>query len=131
MRTFAFKRYELRAEFYRAEYVQNPDSGSFEWVYDYDNPEYIRCTGGSVRPWGSIQDFADEYRYKDYLELFSPTEVTLSGRIGKVSNKNGNVLWREDDGTPTTFDVFGCFPVNDANGRTIDYRILVARSEVV
>lgn len=130
MRMMAMKRYELRAEFYTATWEQNPDSGAFEYVYHYDDPVYIRCTGGSVRPWGSIQDFGSEYQYKDYLQLFTPNELPLIGRVGKVSNKSGDVLWREDDGTATLFDVFGCFPANDANGRTIDFRILLARAEV-
>lgn len=124
------KRYELRADFYDASFVQNPDSGSFEWVYDYDNPAVIKCTGNSVRPWGSIQDFGAEYQYQDYLQLFTPTELPLRGRLGRVRNKAGDVLWSEDSGDPTIFDVFGCFPENDANGRTVDFKILLARGVV-
>jgi len=127
VRLMAMKRYELRAEFYTATWTQDPDSGGFEYVYDYDNPTRIKCTGGSVRPWQSIQDFGKEYQYKDYVELFSPTEIPLIGRVGKVKNKAGEVLWREDDGRDTLFDVFGCFPVNDLNGRPKDFRILLAR----
>jgi len=121
------KRYELRAECYTATWTQDPDSGDFHYVYGYDNPTRIKCTGGSVRPWQSIQDFDKTYQYKDYVELFSPTEIPLIGRVGKVKNKAGEVLWREDDGRDTLFDVFGCFPVNDLNGRPTDFRILLAR----
>ena len=47
-----------------------------------------------------------------------------------MRNKAGDVLWDEDDGKPTLFSVFGCFPEKDANGRIVDYRVLLSRSEV-
>ena len=124
------KRYELRAEVYRATWVQNPDSGALEPSWDYANPEVIKVTGGSVRPWGSIQDFGEQYQYQDYLQLFSPTEIRLDARIGRIRNKNGDVLWREDNGSPTLFDVYGCFPENDLRGNAVDFRILASRAEV-
>ncbi|WP_405538112.1 hypothetical protein OG787_36425 [Streptomyces sp. NBC_00075] len=124
------KRYELRAEVYIAAWTQDPDSGSLVYQYDYEHPTHIKCTGNSVRPWGSVQDFGATYRYQDYLQLFTPTEVPLVGRIGKVKNRAGEVLWREDDGSATLFDVFGCFPENDASGRTVDYKVLLARAVV-
>ncbi|MEQ6021309.1 hypothetical protein SOM70_01830 [Streptomyces salinarius] len=122
------KRYELRAEVYRATTYQDPDSGNIVYTYDYNNPEVIKVTGGSVRPWGSIQDFGKVYQYQDYLQLFSPTEVPLDARIGRVRNKAGDVLWTEDSGQATLFDVYGCFPENDLRGNAIDFRILLARS---
>lgn len=127
MRVMAMKRYELRAEVYTATWIQNPDTGALVYDYDYNSPTVIKCTGGSVRPWQSVQDFGDIYRYRDYVELFSPTAVPLEGRIGRVENKAGDVLWKYDSGQDTLFDVFGCFPVNDLNGRTTDYRILLSR----
>uniref|UniRef100_A0AAU2AAP3 Uncharacterized protein n=1 Tax=Streptomyces sp. NBC_00093 TaxID=2975649 RepID=A0AAU2AAP3_9ACTN len=121
------KRYELRAEVYVMSWRQDPDSGTFVQDYDYASPMPIKCTGGSVRPWQSMQDFGDTYQYKDYVELFSPTAIPLSSRVGRVENKAGAVLWKYDSGLDTLFDVFGCFPVNDLNGRTSDYRILLER----
>ncbi|MGY4959886.1 hypothetical protein [Streptomyces sp. 900105245] len=124
------KRYELRAEVYRAVSYQDPDSGAIINTYDYANPEVIKVTGGSVRPWGSIQDFGKDYQYRDYLQLFSPTEIPLDARIGRIRNKAGDVLWQEDNGNPTLFDVFGCFPENDPRGTAVDFRILLSRTEV-
>lgn len=124
------KRYELRAEVYRATWVQDPESGALVPSWDYANPEVIKVTGGSVRPWGSIQDFGEVYQHMDYLQLFSPTEIPLDARIGRIRNKNGDVLWKEDNGNPTLFDVYGCFPENDLRGTAVDFRILAARAEV-
>jgi hypothetical protein len=124
------KRYELRAEVYRAITYQDPDSGNIVHTYDYANPEVIKVTGGSVRPWGSIQDFGQDYRYQDYLQLFSPTEIALDARVGRIRNKRGELLWTEDNGNATLFDVFGCFPENDLRGNGIDFRLLLSRTEV-
>ncbi|MGW3929986.1 hypothetical protein ACWECC_18060 [Streptomyces microflavus] len=123
------KRYELRAEVYPYSFYQN-ESGTIVEVWDYENPVYIKATGGSVRPWDSIEKFQGQYEYGTYLELYTPTEVSVRERVGKVSNRDKSVYWAEIDGEPTTFNVYGCFPNLDAYGNLVDYQVILKRGDV-
>jgi hypothetical protein len=130
VRPMAMKRYELRADLYYSTFEQNPDSGAFETIWHWDDPRVIKATGRSVRPWGSVEDFGEGYKYQDYLQLFVPEQVPLTGRVSNVRTKNGDIIWMDDKGKPTLFDIYGCFPEKDGNGRVVDYKVLLARAGV-
>lgn len=130
------KRYEMRADVYT--FVlgeQDPDSGSFpESTWDYENPRNVRATGGSVRTWQSIEKFLRQeqgnYANESWIQLFTPFRPDLNARIGNIRNKAGEIIYAEEEGKPTVFDVRGVFPQVDVNGRTIDYQVVCARSQM-
>ncbi|WP_147286303.1 hypothetical protein [Streptomyces parvulus] len=133
------KRYELRAEIYTYHIgEQDPDSGGFpDATWDYDNPRYVRATGGSARTWESIEQwlpdrkgFGSTYYNENWIQLFTPYRPLLSARVGNIKNKAGEVIYAESDGKATIFDIRGVFPQVDVNGKTIDYHVVCARSSL-
>ena len=119
------KRYELTAEVYTEATSQDPDSGSIVRTWDYAHPEYITCKARSVRPWGSVEDFGAAYNHKEYLEVYTPNAVPLARRIGRIRNRLGDLMWTNDSGAATVFNVSGCSPSIDSNGRSVDYVVLL------
>ncbi|MFD8067923.1 hypothetical protein [Streptomyces parvulus] len=132
----AMKRYELTAEIYT--YVpgeQDPDTGSFpQETWDYENPRIVRATGGSVRTWQSIEKFLrpDQGLYVNasWIQLFMPYRPSLLSLLGNVRNKAGEIIYAENDGSPTDFEVNGVFPQIDMNGKTIDYQVACVRRQI-
>lgn len=123
------KRYELRAEVYPHSFHQNEGGGIVDF-WDYENPIIIKATGGSVRPWDSIEKFQGQYEYGMYLELYTPTLFSVRSRVGKVSNRDKSVYWSEIDGGATTFNVYGVFPNLDAYGNLVDYQVILKRGDI-
>jgi len=131
VRAWAAKRYELRAEVYTYKFLgQDPDSGSPIFDWDTDNPEVVKATGGSVKPYQTLEDFGADYKNSQMIALFMPYRPTLRDRVGKVKNRAGEVLFKEVNGDPTVFDVYGVFPQIDSNGRTIDYQVICVRGAI-
>jgi hypothetical protein len=132
----AMKRYELRADIYK--FVlgeQDPDSGSFpDATWDYENPRNVRATGGSVRTWQSIEKFLRQeqgsYVNESWIQLFMPFRPDLDDQIGGIKNKAGEIIYANEDGTATVFNVRGVFPQVDVNGKTIDYHVVCARVQI-
>lgn len=131
MRPMAMKRYELRADVYTYHFDgQDPDTGSPLFHWDYENPVVTKATGGSIKPYDSLESFGTTYKDNQMVQLFMPYRPTLREKVGRLRNKSGEVQFVEVDGTPTTFDVFGVFPQDDMNGKTIDYRVILVRGSV-
>ncbi|MFF7555538.1 hypothetical protein ACFZA9_21930 [Streptomyces olivaceus] len=130
------KRYELRADVYKWYLGEQSESGSFESYFDYENPTIIKATGGSVRTWQSIEKMIptkqgnSAYQNDNWIQLFTPFRPGLREQVGNVRNKEGEVIYKEVDGSPSTFGILGVFPHVDLNGRTIDYQVVCARSQV-
>ncbi|MDX2578049.1 hypothetical protein PV332_21575 [Streptomyces scabiei] len=126
------KRYELLADVYAYfPGVQDPDTGS--WVgagWDYENPRVVKATGGSIKPYDSLETFGAQYKDEQMVQLFMPNRPTLREQVGRIRNKAGEVQFVEIDGSPTTFSIFGVFPQSDANGKTVDYRVICVRTAV-
>ncbi|MET8270181.1 hypothetical protein [Streptomyces sp. NPDC005096] len=131
MRPMAMKRYELRVDIYQYHNDgQDPETGDMLEYWDTENPVVTKATGGSVKPYDSIESFDKTYKDAQMVQLFMPYRPTLRERLGRIRNKAGEVLFVEVDGAPTTFDVFGVFPQYDMNGKTIDYKVICVRGTV-
>lgn len=131
MRPMAMKRYELKADVYLYHFDgQDPESGQFEFHWDYENPVVVRATGGSIKPYDSLETFGKQYQNNQMIELFMPYRPTLREKVGRVRNKTGEVQFIETDGTPSIFEVMGVFPQVDMNGKTIDYRVICTRGDI-
>ncbi|MFJ6217042.1 hypothetical protein ACIQGZ_27480 [Streptomyces sp. NPDC092296] len=123
------KRYELTAEVYRQSYIQDPESGAFHHDWNYSSPEVIHCKARTVRPWDSIESFGKQYEDKEYLEIQTPSQVSLDAQVGRIGNRAGELMWKRDDDRPMLFEVSGCQPSLDRNGRIIEYRVLASLAE--
>lgn len=125
------KRYEVRADVYQYHNDgQDPETGDFITYWDTENPVVVKATGGSIKPFDSLESFGTQYKDAQMVQLFMPYRPSLRDRIGRIRNKSGEVQFLEVDGTPTTFDVYGVFPQDDMNGKTIDYRVILVRGSV-
>lgn len=69
----------------------------------------------------------------DFIKIQFPAyeTVTKRDRITNVTNRDGIVLWREEEShnAPTIFDVMGVQPVTDPWGKIIEWSALLQRSE--
>jgi hypothetical protein len=119
------KKYELTMELYTETNMQDPETGDIIKAWNYNNPQIVKCKAHSVRPWGSIEDFGATYTDKEYLEIYTPSPVKLVQRVGRIRNRKGVTLWKNDDGTATVFNVSGCSPSVAPNGRVTDYVLLL------
>jgi hypothetical protein len=127
----AMKRYELLADVYT--YVfdgQDPESGQFEFHWEYDNPVVTKATGGSIKPFDSLESFGKTYQNAQMVQLFMPYRPSLRDKVGRIRDKKGNVQFLETTGDHTIFEIFGVFPQVDMNGKTVDYRVICIRGSV-
>lgn len=119
------KKWELTMEVYTEETVFDPVSGGSSKQWNYANPRIVKCKARSVRQWGSVESFAATYADKEYLEIYSVEPIALAKRIGRIKNRAGLTLWKNDNGTATVFNVSGCSPSVQPNGRVTDYVLLL------
>ncbi|MFF7496318.1 hypothetical protein [Streptomyces rubiginosohelvolus] len=125
------KRYELLVDIYQYHYDgQDPDSGGMLYHYDYENPVVTKATGGSIKPFESLESFGPQYRNAQMVQLYMPYRPSLRDRLGRIRNKAGEVQFIEPDGDSTEFEIFGVFPQEDMNGRTVDYRVICMRGTI-
>ncbi|WID10831.1 head-to-tail stopper [Streptomyces phage Mulchroom] len=125
MNFLGMKKYELTMELYTEVSVQDPETGSIVKTWNYNNPQIVKCKAHSVRPWGSVEDFGATYTDKEYLEIYCRTPVALAQRVGRIRNRKGLTLWKNDNGTATVFNVSGVSPSIAPNGRVTDYVLLL------
>ncbi len=80
----------------------------------------------------SNERFGDEYKNIEQVRLWVPAnEVILKNdRITNIRDSaGGNVLWREEDGSPMIFNVNGITPLFDPFNRNNQNFILLERAE--
>ncbi|MFC9001103.1 hypothetical protein ACFT7U_36130 [Streptomyces rochei] len=127
----AMKRYELLTDVYQYHFDgQDPDTGSMRFHWDYENPVVTKATGGSIKPFDSLESFGSVYKYSQMVQLYMPYRPSLRDKVGRIRDKEGNVQFLEETGEPTTFEIFGVFPQDDMNGKTVDYRVICVRGAV-
>lgn len=146
-----FERNGLETE---REFYQDPDSGAIEreWVeapesgliIDTETPEYntlsFKCSArgfadGGLRVVGTAERFSSRGYIEtvDYVTLKFPPNIDLSNRdrITKIRDaRSQEILWKEEDGRPTVFEVSGVTPIFDPFGKKIENSALLSRAEV-
>lgn len=125
------------------ETYQDPITGEIlnKWVPgeadDPDTPEdessqvkTIAClargiASGGTRVTGSTERFGDTYENIEMVRLWVPAKTKLykSDRITNIRDRRGGtVIWTEEDGSPTIFNVSGIVPLFDPfNNHTESY----------
>lgn len=65
-------------------------------------------------------------------KMFRDNKVEFSSRdrITDIRDSNGNLIWKEADGTPTIFDIRGIAPSLDPFGFVVEYFAMLERSEI-
>lgn len=140
------------------EIVQDPDSGAIERVWrpastsntlpgsddidanDNSGIYTFQCsargfTDGGIRVAGTTERWSTRGYVDtvDRLTLKFPPNVYLSrrDRITLIRDKaSRKVIWKEDDGYPTVYEVDGVTPVIDMYGTVIENSALLTRAEV-
>lgn len=135
------------------EIVQDPISGAIErrWVYaskdgtlssadqnDPDNRVNFPCFAkgfidGGLRLVGTDERWSSRGYIEtvDSVTLKFPASVYISARdrVTNIRNtRNGKILWVEENGRPTVFEVGGVTPVTDVFGNHIENNALLRRA---
>ncbi|XAO35228.1 head-to-tail stopper [Streptomyces phage Francob] len=127
-------------------WVQNPDTGAFQEVWETDDPNTpgtegdvrtIKCRAKAAMT-GSIkaaEQFGAQYLNDEWVKLELPynADVTLRDRVTNIRTLSGQVLWSEEEsnGNPaTTFEVFRVSPEIDGFGNMIGKIALLKRAVV-
>lgn len=80
---------------------------------------------------GSTEIFGEVYQNVDVVRLWVPTKYNLTkgDRITNIRDKKGGkVLWKEEDGTATVFNIDGVTPVLDPFNRHIENFMIIRRA---
>jgi hypothetical protein len=88
-----------------------------------------------VKGQGNTQDFNDIYTNVEWIRIyFGPdANVTKRDRITRIRDKDGNVIWKEEESEsspPTVFAVMGITPIPGPFGRVVEVQVLLKRTEV-
>lgn len=129
---------------------QDPITGEIErvWVVEDVDPvtpgvqeKRVKCIvrgilDGGIRVAGTTERITPQGIYEniDYVKMQFPANITITkrDRITNVTNRNGVVVWREEefDNRPTVFDVLGVTPVLDPFGNHVENSALLQRADV-
>lgn len=125
---------------------QDPDSGAIVKVWVEDDPDVPNDLGTEdfaceARAFissgftgnGTAERWQDStYMFTDVLRIkYSRTTVLkLSDRVTNITDASGNIIYLEENGEPTVYNVDGTNPVLDPFGNLIEYTAFLSRAEV-
>lgn len=129
----------------------DPDSNEIirVWVPSGDNPDTpevehnilrsFKCLArgivdGGIRVAGTTERLSELYEAADYVRIWFPanTPINRRDRITNIRNRNGQIIWREEERTdlaPTVFSVVGVTPLPDPWGKHTESVALLERVE--
>jgi len=121
--------YTHTADIYTMSEVSNKRTGQKQktWSLDRTVPCSARPTTSTGRAGASGENFTRMYEAYSYVRIKTAERVDLSSKITNIQSE-GNVMWTEDDGEPTVFEVTGITPVMDVFSTLIGYEVLCNRS---
>lgn len=121
----------MTAEVYR-ESTESDDAGqiSREWFLWKTVECYAHSIEATGRSFGSQETWDRQYDYEDIVKFRTSEDILLSDQITKIKDINGRILWTNDDGTPTYFNVSGIAPRSSPFGEFVGYDIMLKRSEI-
>lgn len=95
---------------------------------------------GGIRVQGTTERFGELYENVDYVRIWIPSRhvVTKRDRITNIRNKQGQILWKDEETNPyatngwraTEFEVTGVTPEIDPFGRHTANVLMVQKAEV-
>jgi hypothetical protein len=90
----------------------------------------ISCTarglGKNVTTAG-METFSSLYEMFTHIRIKTAERIDLSSKITNIRSGD-DIMWMEDDGDPTVFDVVGLIPVTEVFGTLVGYEVLCNRS---
>lgn len=121
--------YSHTADIYTVTETNNKQTGQKirTWTYSDSiecNAKPVNTTGKSLAA-GEV--FAKLYEAYSYIRIKTPVRVDISSKITNIKSDD-NVMWMEDDGEPTVFEVSGVVPVMDIFNSLMGYELLCNRS---
>lgn len=126
-------RYNMLADVHVQTQTRDPDTRQVLRSWSFDRT--IRCQARGVvntgiRVVGATEQFQQDGDYEDidWVKMQHATQLSKRDRITNIRHRNtGEVLWKNDDDTPITFDVMGSQPLPDPFGRVTQYDSLMYR----
>lgn len=129
------------------EYIQDPHSGAFirTWIPDTDNPDTpnvdessFKCMVRAGMTTGIVNNGAGDVftgtKFKSEMTVritYGINEpITNRDKITNIADNKGRVIFTEDNGNPTIFDVESITPVQDAFSMLVEYTAILTKSEV-
>lgn len=128
---------------------QDPDSGAILRLWVAEDPDTLQVEGGliavpclfrgvidgGIRVAGTTERFSEVYENVDWAKITFPAHINITkrDRITNVRDRNGNIIWREEEiegNPPTIFEVRGITPVINPFGRHVENTGLLERAEV-
>lgn len=130
----AMSSYNMTMDVARETITQNADTGQVERSWS----TYLRTVPCTVRglgnlrgkQTGSAQEWANVFKEYNFIRIKTGTKVNSNDRIINVRDSDGNIVWTEDSGSTTVFDVVGVSPSIDPFGHLWEYEIFANRATV-
>lgn len=126
-------RYTHLADVHTQTTTRDPDTRQVERTWTYDRT--IRCQARGVvntgiRVVGATEQFQQDGDYEDvdWVKMQNKGQLSKRDRVTNIRHRNtGDVVWKNDDGSPITFDVLGSQPLPDPFGKVLEHDTLLYR----
>lgn len=123
--------YTQTADVYTLTETTNKQTGQKvkEWVFNETTP----CFAAPISTRGAAGAAGEAYGtlYKSYshVRIKVPERIALTSKITNIKKSSDeSVIWLEDTGLPTVFEVVGVVPLIDAFSSTMGYEIICNKS---
>ena len=113
---------------------QNEDTGQIERSWSITRSS-VPCSArglGNLRgkQSGSAQEWKNVFTDYNFLRIKTQERPKTSDRIVNIRDAAGDIIWVEDDGNTTIFEVVGVSPSMDPFGQFWEYEIFANRASV-
>lgn len=114
--------------------VQDKLSGSIQKTFVLTDPNQ-KCKAVSAAGDKSLnvstQTFGELYNEDDWVAVIvgPSVNVSKSSQVTNIRDANGTVVWEEEDGDPTVFNVLGIVPKMNPFGVVVEKKLIVNRAE--
>ena len=121
--------YKHTADIYTVSEVSNKQTGQKlrTWTYQDSIQCYAKPVATTGKSLAARETFAKLYEAYSYIRVKTPRRVDLTSKITNIKSED-NVMWMEDDGEPTVFEVVGIVPIMDIFSSLMGYELLCNRS---
>lgn len=107
--------------------VKNTGQKKKTWSFNKTVRCLARPMGRNSMTGSSNEQFSRLYESYTYIRIDAPERINLSSKITNISDGE-SILWEEDNGKPTVFEVTGLIPITDMFGKIIGWQALCNRS---
>jgi translation elongation factor EF-G len=97
------------------------------WAFEKSVPCLAKAVSRNSISGSTAESYAKLYEAYTHIRIKTSERINLSSKVTNIKS-NGDVVWMEDDGEPTVFEVIGLIPVLDMFGGLNGYEVLCNRS---